>query len=208
MGIVMEKRQKKIRKGNQIMTVLATVIILLSAGISVVRYGKIDIREYENQVRILTSEHHVQVEQGIYEPWEYPYLVCDLAGVVLYADEAFQKQEGDRVNVQETLGMDESFGKSNQGMIKKSFVLEQDDKVNGFVVYLIPEDALTGSDYDRKLLWCIMPAGVGVIVSVLLLSGRLLFCNSRVLGPIGEISASAKQIIRGNYEYEFRSTSF
>ena len=55
----MEKRQKKIRKGNQIMTVLATVIILLSAGISVVRYGKIDIREYENQVRIMTSEHHV-----------------------------------------------------------------------------------------------------------------------------------------------------
>lgn len=126
----MEKRQKKIRKGNQIMTVLATVIILLSAGISVVRYGKIDIREYENQVRIMTSEHHVQVEQGNYEPWEYPYLVCDLAGVVLYADEAFQKQEGDRVNVQETLGMDESFGKNNQGMIKKSFVLEQDDKVN------------------------------------------------------------------------------
>lgn len=200
----MEKRQKKIRKGNQIMTVLATVIILLSASISVVRYGKIDIREYENQVRIMTSEHHVQVEQGNYEPWEYPYLVCDLAGVVLYADEAFQKQEGDRVNVQETLGMDESFGKNNQGMIKKSFVLEQDDKVNGFVVYLIPEDALTGSDYDRKLLWCIMPACVGAIVSVLLLSGRLFFCNSRVLGPIGEISASAKQIIRGNYEYEFR----
>lgn len=66
----MEKRQQKIRQGNQIMTVLATVIILLSASISAVRYGKIDIRAYENQIRILTSEHHVQVELGEYEPWE------------------------------------------------------------------------------------------------------------------------------------------
>lgn len=186
------------------MTVLATVIILLSASISVVRYRNIDVREYENQVRILTSEHQVQVEQGEYGPWEYPYLVCDLAGVVLYADELFQKEAGDKVNVQEELGMDESFGKNYQGMVKKSFVLEQDGKVNGFVIYFIPEEVLMGADYNQKMLWCLLPACVGVVVGVLLFIGRLLYCNRFVLGPIGEIAASAKQIIRGNYEYEFR----
>ena len=200
----MEKGQKKIRQGNWIMTVLATVIILLSVSISVVQYKKIDIREYENQVRILTSEHQLQVERGEYGLWEYPYLVCNLSGVVLYADELFQKEAGDKVNVQEELGMDESFGKNYQGMVKKSFVLEQDGKVNGFVIYYIPEEALTGADYNQKMLRCMLPACVGVAVGVLLFVGRLLYCNRFVLEPIGEIAASAKQIIRGNYEYEFR----
>ena len=62
----MEKGKKKIRQGNQIMTVLATVIILLSAGISVIRYGKIDIREYENQVRNLRNELREKYPLGNY----------------------------------------------------------------------------------------------------------------------------------------------
>ena len=49
-----------------------------------------------------------------------------------------------------------------------------------------------------------LPTCVGVAVGVLLFVGRLLYCNRFVLEPIGEIAASAKQIIRGNYEYEFR----
>lgn len=200
----MEKSKKKIRRMNIIMTVLATVIILLSAGISVVRYQRIDIREYENQVRVLTSTHRDRVEQGTYGSWEYPYLVCDLSGVVLYADELFQKKAGDKVNVQEELGMDESFGKNYAGMVKKSFVLKKDGVVNGFVIYYIPEEALMGADYDQKILWCLQPACVGVLLGVLLFIVRLYYCNRFVLGPIGEIAASSKQIIRGNYEYEFR----
>lgn len=200
----MEKSKKKIRRMNIIMTVLATVIILLSAGISVVCYQRIDIREYENQVRVLTSAHRERVEQGTYGSWEYPYLVCDLSGVVLYADELFQKKAGDKVNVQEELGMDESFGKNYAGMVKKSFVLKKDGVVNGFVIYYIPEEALMGADYDQKILWCLQPACVGVLLGVLLFIVRLYYCNRFVLGPIGEIAASSKQIIRGNYEYEFR----
>lgn len=200
----MEKRKNKIRQGNRIMTVIAAVIILLSASFCMMRYGKIDIRNYENQVRVLTSQHHMLVEQGEYEPWEYPYLVFDLAGQVLYADEEFHVAVGDKVNAQEELGMDESFGKSSKGMVKKSFVLEKDGEVNGFVVYLIPREALMGADYDRKIFWCVVPACIGVAMGVLLLAGRLAYCNSRVLEPIGEIATSAQQIIRGNYEYEFR----
>lgn len=200
----MEKKQNKIKQANMIMTVIAIVIILMSAGLSIIRYKKIDIRNYENQVRILTAQHRAQVEQGKYEPWEYPYLVFDLSGQVLYADEEFQVSVGDEVNVQEELGMDESFGKSSKGVVKKSFVLEKDGEVNGFVVYLISQETLMGADYDRKILWCVLPACVGVMIGVLLLAGRLVYCNSRVLEPIGEIAASAQQIIRGNYEYEFR----
>lgn len=200
----MEVKQKKIRQGNRIMTVLATVIILLSASISVLCYGKIDIRRYENQIRILTAEHHAKVEQGEYGSWEYPYLVFDLEGLVLYADAEFHAEVGDKVNVQEEISMDESFGKSSKGTVKKSMVLKKDGKVNGFVVYLFPEEAVMGADYNRKMLRCVMPFCLGVALSVLLLAGRLLYCNRRVLEPIGEIAASAQQIIRGNYEYELR----
>ena len=199
-----EKRKEKIRMGNRITTVFAAVVILLSAGWSLVRFQKVDIRTYENQVRLLVAEHNVKVEQGEYESWKYPYLVCDLEGIVLYSDTEFARKAGDRVNVQEELSMDESFGKSMDGLVKKSFVLKKEGKVNGFVVYLIPEEVLAGENYNEKMLWCVMPACVGVAVGVLLLAGRLIYCNSRVLAPIGEIAVSAQHIIRGNYEYEFR----
>ena len=88
------------------------------------RFQSIDIRTYENQVRLLTAEHNVKLEQGEYEPWKYAYLVCDLEGIVLYADSEFSKNAGDKVNVQEELSMDESFGKSVDGLVKKSFVLK------------------------------------------------------------------------------------
>ncbi len=199
-----EKKQKKIRQGNRITTVLAAVVILLSVFFSVMRFQKMDIRTYDNEVRVLTAEHNEALARGNYEPWKYPYLVCDLEGIVLYADSAFMVKAGDMVNVQEQLGIDESFGKSNDGMVKKSFVLKEAGIVNGFVVYLIPEEEITGGNYNRELLWCAMPACIGVIAGVLLLVGRLFYCNRCVLAPIGEITASAQQIIRGNYEYEFR----
>lgn len=199
-----EKRKKKIRQWNQITAVFATVVILLSACISVTRFQKIDIRTYENEVRVLVAEHAAEVEKGNYEAWKYPYLVCDLTGRVLYADTAFAVKCGDIVNVQEELGMDKSFAISNDGMVKKSFVLKSNGSVNGFAIYLIPKEAITGADYNQKLIWCAIPACAGVIAGVLLLCGRLLYCNKRVLAPIGEIATSAQQILRGNYEYEFR----
>lgn len=197
-------RQHKIKMWNQITAVFATVVILLSVGWSFLRFQSIDIRTYENQVRLLTAEHNVKLEQGEYEPWKYAYLVCDLEGIVLYANSEFSKNAGDKVNVQEELSMDESFGKSVDGLVKKSFVLKKAGRVNGFVVYLIPEEDFTGENFNEKLFWCVMPACIGIVVGVLLLAGRLIYCNSRILSPIGEIAVSAQHIIRGNYEYEFR----
>lgn len=200
----MEKKQKKIRCRNRVTTVVATVVILLSVCWSVMRFREVDVRTYENEIRVLTAQHNVELEQGNYGRWKYPYLVCDLEGSVRYADIAFGVRDGDVVNIQETLGMDQSFGKNNDGMIKQSFVLKEADKVNGFVVYLIPKEEITGGDYRQKLLWCAAPACVGTLVGVLLLIGQLVYCNRYVLVPIGEITTSAQQIIRGNYEYEFR----
>lgn len=199
-----EIKQKKIRRRNLITTVMATVVILLSVCWSVQRFGKVDIRTYENEIRVLTAQHNAELEQGNYGLWKYPYLVCDLEGMVHYTDEVFCVEIGDVVNIQETLGLDQSFGKSNNGYIKQSFVLKAADKVNGFVVYLIPEKDITGGDYKQKLLWCAFPACVGTLIGVILLIGRLIYCNKCVLTPIGEITTSAQQIIRGNYEYEFR----
>lgn len=199
-----EKRQRKIRRGNQVTTVIVTVVILLSICWSMLRFQKVDIRIYENEIRMLTAQHSDSIEQEDYESWKYPYLVLDLEGEVRYADAIFGVNIGDKVNVQEVLGMDESFGKNNNGWIKQSFVLKEEDTVNGFVVYLIPEEEMIGGDYRQKLLWCAIPACIGIFVGIELLIFRLFYCNRRVLAPIGEIATSAQQIIRGNYEYEVR----
>lgn len=140
------KNQRKISKGNFFMAVFVTVMILLSFGISIMSYQKLDMRTYENQVRLLTAEHNLQLEKGIYEKWDYPYMVFDLSGKVLYADDTVSAKKGDFINVQEELGMDASFGKSKQGIMKKGFVLQNNEEVNGFVVYYIPQKVLI----DRK----------------------------------------------------------
>lgn len=200
----MKKMQKKIRQGNWIMAVVATVMILLSFGISFVQYKTIDIRNYENQIRLLISDHKVNVEQGIYAQWDYPYFVFDLTGKVIYADTASQKTVGEYVNIQEELEMDESFGKTTQGVVKKSFVLENAGEVVGFIVYFIPEKVLPEEDMKQKMLHCMIPVFTGVLLGVFLLCSRLVYCNVFVLGPIREIALSAKHMIQGNYEYEFR----
>lgn len=200
----MNKNQRKISKGNFFMAVFVTVMILLSFGISIMSYQKLDMRTYENQVRLLTAENNLQLEKGIYEKWDYPYMVFDLSGKVLYSDNTVSAKKGDFINVQEELGMDASFGKSKQGIMKKGFVLQNNEEVNGFVVYYIPQKILLGRDINKKILSCFIPACIGVILAVVLLFGRLLYFNCFVLNPIRQIAISAKYIIKGNYEYEFR----
>ena len=97
----MNKNQRKISKGNFFMAVFVTVMILLSFGISIMSYQKLDMRTYENQVRLLTAENNLQLEKGIYEKWDYPYMVFDLSGKVLYADDSVSAKKGDFINVQE-----------------------------------------------------------------------------------------------------------
>ena len=130
----MKDNNRKVKIGNQIATVLATVVILLSIFWSAVLYRRMDFRVYENEIRVLAEEQNKEIEQGVYEQWEYPYLVCNLTGLVLYADEEFQKQEGEWVNVQEILRMDESFGKNYQlrGRALGVYLLQADKPAEGF----------------------------------------------------------------------------
>lgn len=200
----MKKSNRKIRLGNQITAVLATVVILLSIFWSVVLFGRMDFRVYENKIRILAEEQNKEIEQGVYEQWEYPYLVCDLTGLVLYVDEEFQQQEGDRVNVQEILRMDESFGKNYPDLIRKTFARIEEGEVMGFIVYLIPEDVLRGENYNQKMVRCALPACMGILIGIMLLVSRICYCNKCILEPIREITVSASHIIRGNYEYEYK----
>lgn len=200
----MDKSKRKMTIGNRITTAIAAAVILLSICWSTLLYGQMDFRMYKNEIRVLLEEYNEQLAQGIYHASEYPYMVCGLDGLVFYADESFRVKEGDKCNIQEILQMDEYFGKSNPGMIRMVFALMEENTAKGFIVYLVPEVVLKGTNYNQKVFQCILPAVTGIMISFFLLAGRILFLNKRIFLPMREIVTSANQIIQGNYEYEYK----
>lgn len=195
--------QKKIKRVNQIMAVVVAVIIFVSAGLSFAHLRKIEPYEYENKIRLLTAELCSLLEQGEYPKWEYPYMVCDLKGTVLYADQEFDVCVGETICLKEELQMDQFFKKSNTDMVKRSRILEYEKEVTGFAIFMFPKELIMGKEYYKQFIEGGIPFCIGVILCILILLGRIWYMDRRVLEPIGEISKSAQHIIRGNYEYEF-----
>lgn len=193
---------RKTKYGNLITAVAATVVILLSAFISITNCSNIDVRTYDNNIRLDTAHWNEDVSNGIYKTRKYPYLVCDLNGKVLYADKLFQNVKGDNVNVSEIIQMDQSFAKKYPGYFKEVFVLDHEGVANMFAIYLIPQEKTGKTDMKLAVMKSFLPLAAGVFIGLFLLVGRILYLNRVVLKPIGEISLSSRKIITGNYDYE------
>lgn len=187
---------------NLITAVVATVVILLSAFISIWNCSNIDVKSYDNRARIYTSQWNEDVSDGIYKARKYPYIVMNLNGNVLYADGMFESEPGEKVNVSETIQMDQSFAKKYPGYSKEVFVLEQGGVASKFVVYLIPQEDAGEPNMKLSVMKSLLPLAAGIMMGLILLVGRILYLNRVVLKPIGEISVSARKIITGNYDYE------
>ena len=188
--------------GNLITAVVATVVILLSAFVSIWNCSNIDVKSYDNRARIYTSQWNEDVSDGIYKARKYPYMVMDLNGNVLYADGMLESEPGEKVNVSEAIQMDQSFAKKYPGYSKEVFVLEQGGVASEFVVYLIPQEDTGEPNMKLSVMKSLLPLAAGIIMGLILLVGRILYLNRVVLKPIGEISVSARKIITGNYDYE------
>lgn len=188
--------------GNLITAVVATVVILLSAFISIWNCSNIDVKSYDNMARLYTSQWNEDVSDGIYKVRKYPYMVMDLNGNVLYADKLFESVQGDKVNVSEAIQIDQSFARKYPGYSKEVFVLDQGGVASEFVVYLIPQEDAGEPNMMLMVLKNLLPLATGILMGLILLVGRILYLNRVVLKPIGEISVSARKIITGNYDYE------
>lgn len=192
----------KLFKRNIITAAIIVVVLFVSIILTIYKFITMDFNIYDNDIRILVSEQKNEIEQGFYNKGKYPYIVFGLDGMVLYNDTIFPERSSEFINVQEMIQSDKSFKVNNNGEIKESFVLQQGGKTIGFVVFLIPEkDFLKEGTYTR--VWDIFsPIIFGIIISIIIVIFRTVYCNGRILRPLVEISSSAKAIIKGNYDLE------
>lgn len=193
---------KKIKSMNIITAICIIILLLAGLVVSIYHYKKTDFTPYMNTIRILLDQERNKIEQGIYPKSEYEYIVFDVSGKVTFSSPAFHKTVGDYVNIEEMIQMDHSFTKQYPGFYKYSFVLKGQDICDGFVVYLIPRDHVADSNTLKTLLYIFMPVVCSIVLSVLLILLRTVYCNTRVLKPLLKISSSAQAIISGNYDME------
>ncbi|GFP76194.1 sensor histidine kinase [Clostridium fungisolvens] len=189
-------------KRNIITATSIVVVLFVSVILSVYRFLNMNFKIYDNDIRLIVSRQKNEIEKQIYNKGHYPYLVFGLDGRVLYNGGVFEYKVGEMLNTQEMLQTDKSFSINNKNKIKESFVLEQNGKVNGFVVFLIPEkDVLIESNLTR-VINIFFPMILGIFICISIVVARTLYFNRRILTPLKEISSSTKGIIAGNYDLE------
>ncbi|HAB61555.1 MAG TPA: hypothetical protein DCE48_12845, partial [Lachnospiraceae bacterium] len=98
--------------------------------------------------------------------------------------------------------MDQSFAKQYPGYQKCSLVLNNNSACVGFVVYLLQRSHVVSDLYARNEVLSFLPIGIGIILSIILLILRSIYCNLRILKPLQRISSSSQAIIAGNYDIE------
>ena len=194
--------KRKLHRLNIITAALIAAVLFVSLLISYLLYLSLDFNQYDNNIRLTVQEQKNQIEAGTYEKGDYPYLVFDLAGTVLYSDPQFAKVIGDEVYVQEMLQYDKSFATEHSDSIKESFVLQHKGVVDRFVVFLIPRSEVIYHTKGSLAVTVFLPLVLGVILSIILLLFRMIYFEQRILKPLKEISTSAKGIIAGNYDLE------
>lgn len=192
----------KIKKWNQISSIM--IILILATGFlgSLYNYKHLDFTLYINDVRLKLEQERAKIEQGIYPESEFPYIVFDTAGKVLFATAEFKSHKGDSIVIDEMLQMDRSFAKQYPGYQKCSLVLNSNNTCVGFVVYLMPNSYVVSDLYIKNGVLCFFPIVIAITLSSILLSIRSLYCNYRILKPLQKISTSSQAIITGNYDIE------
>lgn len=196
----------KLYKWNIITAAVIVVVLFVSVTWTVLNFLSMDFKIYDNDIRLLVSNQRNEIEKGIYNKGEYPYIVFGLDGKILYNDTGLEDKKGDTINIQEMLQSDKSFSIYNKGKIKESFVLQRKGRTIGFTVFIIPEgEVVKGSNYSR--VWrAFFPMFFAALISIFILLIRTVYCNKCILKPLKEISSSAKAIIAGNYNLEVLRT--
>ena len=192
----------KIKRWNQITSLMIILILAAAFLISLYNYKHLDFTIYINNARVKFEKEREQIERGIYPESEYPYIVFDTSGKVLFATSEFKQEKDDTIVVDEMLQMDQSFAKQYPGYQKCSLVLNNNSACVGFVVYLLQRSHVVSDLYARNEVLSFLPIGIGIILSIILLILRSIYCNLRILKPLQRISSSSQAIIAGNYDIE------
>lgn len=198
--------KNKLYKTNIITAAAIVVVLFVSVIWTIHNFLSMDFKIYDNDIRMLVANQRNEVEKGIYNKGDYPYIVFGLNGKVLYNDTASGDKKDSIINVQEMLQTDKSFSIYNKDKIKESFVLQQNGKTVGFVVFIIPEKDVVKDGSCSRAWKVFYPVFFAVLIGIIILTARTVYCNTRILKPIREIGSSAKAIIAGNYNLEVLRT--
>ena len=178
------------------------MLLLTGMILTIRRIGRIELNSSVNAIRVQLNSHVNQVSEGSYEPCEYPYLVVNCEGKLLYHTPSLEYEFTEPFNVQELIQTDISFHRKYPSMKKEVFLIQSRKQVTGFVVYLIPESIYEESHWRGKLYRSLYPMAISIVVVFILTIGYMLYQKRLLLYPISEISQSAKAIIEGDYSRE------
>lgn len=179
---------------------VAVIVVGILAGIK--NYCEIDDQIYDNELRLKLSDSVLEIEQGKYETLEYPYLVTDLSGKVLYASKELNVNKGEWVSTNEILQNNKEFIFTSEENYKIAFALTQAGKNNGYAAFFVPKSEVMHTSIIENIKRIFMPMSVALVIDIMFLIGRSIYVKKRVFHPISAISESANAIIKGDYEKE------
>lgn len=191
-----------LKRNNIVTAILIVCCLIIGFFLSIYNYKRLDFTPYINSIRVELNQERVEIEDGHYPDSKYPYIVIDLKGTVLHVSNISDIQMNDRIIIEEVLQTDRNFSKQHHDYYKYSMILKQQDSCIGFVIYLIPKSLVNSNTDYHNLLLCFSPISIGIILSIILVMIRSLYCNRRILKPLTQISTSSSAIIAGNYDIE------
>lgn len=183
--------------------VLITSFICISIILSVIISSRIFIQRrdeyYLNRVRILVSSQMNMIDKGIYTKGNYPFIIFDLEGRVIYSDKEEEYKIGNTYNLSEVLEFDKSYYNGDSKNIKHSFIIKENNKAKGFALFIIPitEVKECSNFIDAiKTFYPIIIVNFMVIITIIF---GMVYFRKNIMKPIDDINESSKAIINGNY---------
>jgi signal transduction histidine kinase len=182
---------------------------ILIAGVigSIKQYNNYKEYAFYNNARMLAADQLNQIKScfkddffqvSLYKKGNYPVVICDINGVVLYSEKKGYEAE-DKVNINEFIQIDHSLFLNDNDFVKTSFAIETSDKTVGFAAFYIPRKLAVGMEEQQVILKIFMPVIIAGFFVVLLIVFNRRYMKYRVIRPVEEMIESSKAIIDGDY---------
>ena len=200
--LIRERDRQKIRRMSLLFLGIITVLLVIPYLRMLYEISQIEFEDSRNELRYELNPHQQEILRGNYTTCSYSYAVLSKDCRILYNNTTLPYKTGDYVSIQEFMEEDEWFHKENPAMRKEAFVLENQKEYQGAVIYCIPKSRYKVSRLHKTIVECTVPMAAGGIAVIVLLGILVHSLHKKILKPITEISQSAKEIIKGNYDME------
>ena len=194
----------KIRMRQALFNVFLSVVCIFLILLSVFFYCNDHMESSYNRARLLLGEDIAALcdvlsgDAKTAEVKETCY-VLDLTGTVRF-EFGSDYAVGEQLNVSEAIQTDNSFYEENKDMVKVTFPLERDGSVAGFAVFLLDKELVLEKSRAEQVIHVFSPLLAAVLLLFIVILYRTRYLTCHFIQPMEEISASAKEIVKGNFD--------